>query len=454
MKQQRLDTPEKVAKWLSEQNNEYKNNIEEMVKSWETENGPEHWWQLRENCRQGRERLIPQWVGNFNCNDPPIRRFFVYVSALDPKKIGYTPTPEDGRRDRQVVSTVGRFLTKFYSHQFTESEIRATADKHRITYGESYVYFAFGADEIEYVYKHGPNSCMVGKEWESEPPMRIYDGPDTVLAYLKGADGNITARAVVRIDVNPMEWVRIYGDISLLQMRLNAFGFKCGDLADVRLRRAEYNDDLICPYIDGQEEARDDGEFLILGSGPLGCKYTDGVAVSDNDNEDDNEDDAVWCDGCDSEGHSADDMYGTWNDDCRCSHCIESHYVLAICDRHGREYYLPEDEAIAIGNVWYRNDDEVLEAADLRYSSVLEEWLPVNEVVYIIDDNDYHPTEDCCDAIGRDDYWLKENCRQDHDGDWVHKEDAVEVNGVYFHPDYPPDDVELVDGNWRTTEVA
>jgi hypothetical protein len=446
-KQQRIDTPEKLVDWM-QKNLGFGNEVN--IKRWAC-NGPDKWWWEREAFRIKRGRIVPMWTQHSVFTDPPISKFFVYVSSLDPKKIGYTPTPEHGRRDIQVVSTVGRFLTRFYKDQLTEDQIRVVANHHRVLYGEPCVHFAFGADEIEYAYEHGPTSCMIKKRWSYEPPMRVYDGPDTALACIKTSENEITARTVIRIDTNPMEYTRIYGDGNLLEPRLKDLGFVFGSLDQVRLRREKAGSDLVCPFIDGCEEANGDGEFLVIGCGDLDCQNTNGLADVHED-EDVDEDDGEWCDGCETSGHDEEDMYCTFNDDYRCNDCVDNDYVMAVVNRRGQEVYVDKDDAILVRDQWYLDDNEVLEDNGLRYCNSVSEWLPEDEVTYAEDE--YYPCDDCCKAVGRDDYWLKENCRQDQDNEWVHKDDAIELDGVYFHPNHPPDDAELVDGEWRVTEAA
>jgi hypothetical protein len=245
--------------------------------------GEDGWWHLREQLRCERS-LVPSWITRHEgaLRGPPISHFFVRVSSVDPNKIIYTPSPVDGMRDVQVLTSVGKFLTAKYASQLSASQIKHIADEHRSTYSDRDVCFSFDAEEIQEVYENGPGSCMVGKNWYFEHPVRVYDGPDIAIAYLKNGK-KIVARTMINLKTTPMQFTRIYGDATVLTARLLQLGFVLGNLSGCRLRKEKVSDGrFICPYIDfvPRVDWKTNPDFLIANNrSGAGCQSTEGCIV-------------------------------------------------------------------------------------------------------------------------------------------------------------------------------
>jgi hypothetical protein len=435
--QERLDTLEKVVAWLRAR--------QPYSQDWSTfpiwlkNAGEDEWWKWREAIRS-EDRVTPNWIPEIKDVKPNIHNFYVFLSRKDPLRIAYTPTPADGRRDRQVMTTVGRFLTKHYSEVLSEEMIRRIADLHRASYGEGIVYFAFDANDIAEGYHQGPHSCMKSREWGiNNHPVRVYDGPDTALAYIKNPDDRISARTVIRLDRTPMVYTRIYGDETVLKSRLGLLGFNGPeDLEGVRLRLEENRSGHTCPFIDGVSEAEERDGFLVLGEGDANCQRTNGIC-SDRNEDDDRE----CCEGCE-DYFDTDDLCATYQDGHRCDSCIDNYYYLAVVNECHEEYYVLCDDTVEINGRVYINNPSLLNKLHFVYSEEHADWYHIDDVTKV--DDDWYENDLVCFCHDTLDAALRENCFQDHNLNWYLKTDCVEVNGVMFHPDNPPDDVELVNG--------
>lgn len=153
----------------------------------------------------------------------PIADHFLHLSKDDPKKVAFTESPEKGVLDRQTKMLPGRYLERFYGHLSDMERKRyiAMVDK------PEEVLFATTADEIEWVYTHGPESCMSKTKNRYNGnihPTRAYGGGDITVAYLKNTDGRVSARAVCWQEKKI--YGRCYGDESRLRQALDAQDFK------------------------------------------------------------------------------------------------------------------------------------------------------------------------------------------------------------------------------------
>ncbi|KQS84286.1 hypothetical protein [Rhizobium sp. Leaf383] len=248
-----------------------------------------------------------------------------------PGRISYYQTPEKRARDIRTPIKPGRWLTKYFSDILTEVQIHELALEWSNACNLQAFKLTQDADEIERIYRHGPNSCMTftnGGYRGSCHPARVYAGPDLGVAYL-GETTKATARAVVW----PAKKLfgRIYGDESRLQAALIAGGYQhasTDDFDGARLQRIRHGyGDYVLPYLDVTCGADDDGQYIVLGSGHLNCESTSGT--TDNEPE-------YSCDSC-GDGMDDDDRnyIGSTEEDV-CNHCCSLHY--SFCDGN-QEYY-------------------------------------------------------------------------------------------------------------------
>lgn len=139
-------------------------------------------------------------------------------------------------------------------------------------------------DGWEYVYKHGPYSCMRGS-----PRVRQYAHPanNLALAYLQNENGDITHRTIV--DQKKKTYLRIYGNTEtnfMMSSALNKAGYKRSSdtlLGNIIYIAKEpcYNCDKLLPvgpYLDGAADGflytnSDETEGVMVECGD--CLYSD-----------------------------------------------------------------------------------------------------------------------------------------------------------------------------------
>jgi len=276
-------------------------------------------WIRRESRRQ-RRAPVPSLPMGLEDRYP---EHCVYLSAVD-GMIGYTPDYLYGRQDRQVRMKPGKYLAKYYpeipAHVAAEW-VHACAPK-TLTISSD-------ADVIADVYFTGPHSCQhpesdhandYTRDWNNHPA-RMYAGPDLAIAYLGDRKGAI-ARSIVWPE--KMLYVRVYGEMSLAD-RLEALGYRQGDVNGARCRLRKDGDRVIVPYVDGANRGTVDGEFLVLGQrGEYDLAVTCGYVGEeeerfycrreDCDNECDEGD--AYCSSCEDAHWSCDDCGGDYFSDC------------------------------------------------------------------------------------------------------------------------------------------
>jgi hypothetical protein len=260
------------------------------------------------------------------------KNHFAHVSVEKDTRIAYTHDDEQGVADKQRRVRPGVYLTEFFSSRINNDVIKFWAAQFSVLYETITVKFAYKADEIEEVYKKGPRSCMDGIHAAAGNfadagmhPCRVYEGPDLAIAYLekekddtrmvcsgcqelpagcpnapnycRGATevGKYAARCLVWPEKKL--YGRAYGDTDRLKLALEREGYKHQqDLVGARLTRipaiAKTKASLlsvgepprpakipgfVVPYIDGKyHKLRDDGKYLIID--PMG--YINGESAN------------------------------------------------------------------------------------------------------------------------------------------------------------------------------
>lgn len=281
-------------------------------------------WQCREEYRMvTRYKPVP-WHRDL----PPIPGHYVHLSEKQPGMVAYTPNEDKGRRDIQVVTRPGRYLTKFYPHLPAE-EVRKYAT---MVDGIHKLKFAKTADEIVKVYLRGPRSCMSHDPDDYASyihPVSVYGDSDLQVAYLEDYDKRVTDRVLVWPEKKI--YGRVYGGgDGRLERMLREEGYIQGSLegARIRLIEDENHDAVVMPYIDGcQSFDVIDNEWCRIG-GPYPADRTDGLGYLKPRAV------CVSCEECleDYEVHR-------WDGEIYCASCLEEFTFLCDCclDRHNDE---------------------------------------------------------------------------------------------------------------------
>jgi len=270
-------------------------------------------WRRREMAR-GTARYMP-WrddLAGARIPDAIWSLHFPYVAVSDPTKLAYTPTEEHGMQDRQVMVRPGKYLAQFYGDVLTPAEIEAYAVQWDSEYAPRELQVTTVPDRIEWIFVHGTNSCMGGKETSyfssAVHPCRVYAGPDLAVAYILNGSGEPSARAVVW----PAQKLHstIYGDVPRMRDALARAGYTSGSMDGARIRRIEdRSGGFVMPYVDGIAGASDNGRYIVLDGGDIETQNTCGLSEERN-----------YCYDCD-ESYSDDYLHNGPDGNARCESC-------------------------------------------------------------------------------------------------------------------------------------
>lgn len=369
-------------------------------------------------------------------------------SETDPNRIAYTPNEKYGEANRQVITTIGKYLTRHFS-DVPDHEIRDVVA--RFTY-EGDIHITRDLDEMVDAVIKGPSSCMskdfdiLGSDGKYHHPYEVYEPAYGWGMAIRKSGAKILGRCLVLDFDGDKCFVRSYkrhpdershsGVDESIEAWLKAQGYEkyCGwpqeaPLALIETRRHG----IVLPYIDGENTCvrrSHDGKLYIDDSGDYDGNNTDGVA-DERGRE---------CSCCGNYANEDDGIYvGRYGDDFVGACCSDS-YVNVI-GRHGSEYYVYEEDAVYAENgnhyhIEYLSDNGIVEDVDGNYQNL-------DDVVYIESADAYYPHDDnrICHAEDTDRYELTDDCWQCYEScDWyTDAVDYVEVDGEKYHPDNAPE---------------
>lgn len=343
----------------------------------------------------------------------PYLNHFAHVALGDAAMVAFTENDVKGAADRQTRMKPGKYLTKFFGHILSADEITKLATAFCADFAPCALKIATTADDIEHVYTTGPSSCMsyAASDYRSScHPVRAYGGsPDLQLAYIEPQEDRITARALIWPDKKI--YSRIYGDEGRLKPLLVAAGYSSGSLSGARLRaiRDDEGRGFVMPYVDGVSRCEQDGKWMVLGQGGMGCQHTDGTTGPE-----------FTCDSC-GDGMSEDD--GHYCEDDGETYC-ES------CDNEHR-FYCERLERTASGNRYeMANGETWSERAFNRYGATCELTdanIPADETVRMADGETWSE-----DAFAEHGFVCAGNGGNYHVRDMVELEDGTQWSADHF----------------------
>lgn len=390
----------------------------------------------------------------------------VHFSLTNPIMIAYYPTLTHLRQGREVITKLGRYLTKYQNFLGIDNNlIKVLTDKHNA------IVKSMNSWDIEFVDSrdkqgwakgyYGRNnhvsSCM-SKDY-TQMAVQAYAHEKSVLrlALLKGIDGDehcILARCIVRDDDNK-GYVRVYPDPNsnpegrFLLDYLKDLGYtKQVDMDGVLLDGVlseEMTDDYgydiyYAPYIDGEckfadvvELENEDGtehtylKILEEDGGDFELNLTNGYS-----SEIDSDEDHGYCTDCDSREH-IDDLRYIENHGDVCEYCIEQNYIWVSCED---SYYYQDDVIYCETDGEYyphhthENHDIYFDEHDETYYH-LDEMRKVqgidSQIYYYHDSNCVKLFILCGEGL---EYAYYKDAIELPDGDIIHKNDLVQFGYV------------------------
>lgn len=307
-------------------------------------------WDLYHNSQDRHHVEARQYYWFYSSRKPEALYHFPHVSKNKPGCISFTESDEKGRADRQASGMLpGRYIKAFYNG-LSDDQIRHLANEFLAMHGNVELCFARTQDDIEQVYRTGPESCM------SHPlcsyssivhPTRVY-GLDITVAYLHVKDlpkeeRAITARCIVWEEKKI--YGRTYGDEGKLHALLEDQGFRFDEGEDgfdgARLHKIKSRSNFVMPYLDNDYGVEDNGEHFVMVPSKPGCAQTNGLLG-----------DGCVCPRCEEYHNTNQFRYVRDREEGWCSDCCE--YYTWQCDATGNVY--SEDvEAVRMfgGNLWH-----------------------------------------------------------------------------------------------------
>tara|TARA_R110000772_G_scaffold16184_11_gene46269 strand:+ start:5528 stop:7111 length:1584 start_codon:yes stop_codon:yes gene_type:complete len=202
--------------------------------------------------------------------------YYAHVSTNDASQIAYYPTIQRFLEDRPVTTRAGRLFRKAIPMNRDDAVVASVTNEYMKHLNPPELKWARTEEEIEYVFRNGPRSCMGGIEKEADGecyllskihPSRVYATDSLGVAYLEKDNGAISSRTVV--NMKDKEYNRIYGNVSHLREALKINGYKGGTLGGCKVKIIKDENDLvIMPYIDNCEALiYDDNEHYTIVEG-------------------------------------------------------------------------------------------------------------------------------------------------------------------------------------------
>jgi hypothetical protein len=336
-------------------------------------------------------------------------------------KIAYTRDERSGEADRQVVTTVGKYLTRHFP-SIPSDRIRDIAAK----YAPGQCKFVHTTIEMVEVIETGPSSCMA-KDRDRFPddrhPYEAY-APEFgwhMAVYTEGAQ--ITGRALC----NEKYFVRSYrggsGCYSSTDDRLEAWlreqGYeKTSSWSGYRLKKIKVrgnNCGFLAPYLDGEAKYVTDGFYIT-------DDHHDAEWEFDQTNGDADSISGETCSDCGDRMREDDGHWtGVHEDNHVCQHCLNHNYTYVIGRRSNRYYLHDNENIIRVGDesydADYLSDNDIVELADGDY-------VHMDDAIFIDRLDEHHAVDDCVHCEHSGEYELARDCEQLRDGEWAHMDDV------------------------------
>ncbi len=425
-------------------------------------------WHCREQLRYPLHPVIKKAMRMSRPDDWQLLLLqWPHISTTDTTRLAYTRDEKSGEADRQVVTTIGKYLRQ----HFTRLPDHAIRDLVATQTTAEFKFIHDNDEMIEYLHK-GPKSCMVWGGDQNNHPYQVYDPALGWHMAVRIQGGNVVGRALCNKDSDgQLYFVRTYkkdldnpegyshADEQLVAW-LKAGGYMHYDgypegTKMKFIRTSMYNDRaFLAPYIDGCNQHVDikyvDGvpKYIVIDcDGAFECDQTDGSTSGGGET----------CSCC-GERFSEGDGYwvGPYEDEIICEGCQEYSYRY-VRGRNGREYLLHEDEAVYCEyndthyDTDYLGDNDLVCLAD-------GDLCPDDRAIFIEDDSKYYheDDDDIVRCVNDEEFHLTKNCTCcGHSGDWYYNADDEFVEttcGKTVHKDYA-DEYEI-EGEEKTTATG
>lgn len=411
-----------------------------------------------------------------------------HVSESDITRLAYTRNENDGMANRQLVTSIGKFIARHWPHISDHLRRDATA-----LFTPDKMYFVRTIPEIIEGIELGPHSCMASRtgsleftandhqkmlrwlkdktkpqpDWLAHPYCCYDPALGWHMALRRDGQGTIVARAMCYEKM----FVRTYrgntdvdsyshaDEVLAAWLKEQGYEHEGNWPEGTKLRcssdRVNWSSAPQCPYLDGDIQRINHSVndiYIVDESGRWECDNQNGHASGRDscDESEDDSDDYRSCDGCGNREHE-DNL--TWigrnQDSCMCESCLADDFrqVRGTPQPHTwaqyMEYWLNKETTAAVHGTTYFVDEDnlpngVVQLIDGDYAEVSSTVL-IDGEYYLQDDEDItmldegHPDTGEMWAL-KEDTWVcfASGYRYHNDTD------GVEMDGNKYHPDRVP----------------
>lgn len=218
---------------------------------------PTTWWHRREELRI-KESVYKKTAVTEAVNYMTEGRFSLHVSKNNRNLVAYTPGKDFGERDKQLPTSLGKFLAKYIpeleDHAIGELVAEHEAELNpdiRWLEGDAIVDYYAETTSVQSCMAHNANGGNKFKNKEHHPT-QAYKAKGIKLAVLwKG--GKDVARALTYEDTQKRIYIRSYGDASL-RTWLNNNGYAKGNWVGVQFNTVKISEgQYVMPYLDAND---------------------------------------------------------------------------------------------------------------------------------------------------------------------------------------------------------
>lgn len=366
-----------------------------------------------------------------------------HISETDSSRIAYTRDERAGMADRQVITTVGKYITRHFP-TMPDHEVRNLAALFAV--GDS-CKFVHTMAEMLYHLVNGPSSCMARDfdvrcdDGVRRHPYQVYDPKYGWHMAVFVRNGATLGRALCMREGDTGYYVRSYRrddnyshSDERLESWLESQGYSKQSYWESDTKLAYYEvsgGGILAPYIDGGHQYVDicGNHLEISSSGEFECNNTSGYAEGGGEE----------CSDC-GERFSDGDGYwvGRYEDSQVCSDCCDNYYYYAYGAR-GNQYYVHTDNVVHVGDEVYHEDylgdNGIIELENGDYA-LMDDCVCINDEWYEFEDSRIVRCED------DGEYYLEdEGCWQcQESGNWYSDDvESIEVDCKQYHPDHAPE---------------
>ena len=384
-----------------------------------------------------------------------------HISQGDRTRIAYTQNEIKGQKNIQTVTSVGKYLNRHFD--LPDHTIRDLVSRH----GSADTYkFVHTTAEMIYHLHRGPGSCMVWREDRgircddgvTRHPYETYDPKYGWHMAVRISGDETIGRALCMTNSDGTKYfVRSYarpannGGYSETDNGMENWLHEQGYVKENYWRDGEKLayfgtcDNFLAPYLDGGEKRvsvncdEEEKWVMVDGEGEYICDQTGGVPTDDSG-------DYFECEDCGDRTAEDDGYWVGRSEDTRvCESCLEHNYTYAY-GRRGNQYYVHNDNVVYVDSqsesydADYLDDNEIIELNNGDY-------VPLDEAVEVNGDWFHIEDERICRTEDTDEFLMQEDCWQcTESGNWyTNSVDYVEANGDKYHPDNAPEPDEKID---------